>query len=100
MAVFIDHVGHRRFHRGRILRVARMIADSPDELRDFAERIGLRAEWLRGDGGPGEHCILVAPMRARAVSVGAIPIGPVAMDRKLAERDGTAAARRHTGDLE
>ncbi len=100
MAVFVDNTRGRHFHRGRVLRLSHMIADSPEELRGMADRIGLRAEWLQRPGTPHEHYDVTDSMRIRAIAVGAIPIGGVAMGHKIAERDGTATARRHTGDLE
>lgn len=48
-----------------------LIADTPEELRAFARRIGMRPEWLQHAGTPREHFDLTPGRRATAVLLGA-----------------------------
>jgi hypothetical protein len=100
MAVWVDNSRGSHFHRGRVMRLSHMIADSPDELRDFAARIGLRPNWLQKPGTPHEHYDVTDCMRIRAINLGAIPIGAVAMGQKMLARGLATAARRKVEDPE
>ncbi len=49
-------------------------ADTPDELHEFAERLGLRREWFQVKPGRPEndHYDLTRALRERAVELGAV----------------------------
>lgn len=74
MAVYVDNLlrwGMR--HRGKAVRSCHLLADSVEELRGFASRIGLRRHWYQGGRLP--HYDLTARWRAAAVIAGAREIG-------------------------
>lgn len=48
-----------------------LMADTPDELREFARRLGLRYSWAQVD-----HFDLSPSHRARAVALGAVEVAP------------------------
>jgi hypothetical protein len=50
-----------------------LMADSLDELVEFAERLGLRRAWLQ-DKASGVHFDVTDPTRAEAIRLGAVPI--------------------------
>lgn len=51
-----------------------LFADTPRELREFAQRLGLRLEWVQHAGTHREHFDVTATVRARALDLGAEPI--------------------------
>lgn len=65
MTVYVDDIaiefqGRRWYH---------MMADTEEELHEFAQKIGLRKEWFQGD-----HYDLTFIKRAHAITNGAKPI--------------------------
>jgi Protein of unknown function (DUF4031) len=70
MAVFVDDARIR--WRGR--RWSHLVADSPQELHDAADALGLRREWAQ-DKGRTLHYDLPDELRERAIDAGiATPI--------------------------
>lgn len=64
-------------HRGR--RFAHLVSDrSAGELHDFAARLGLQRAWFQGD-----HYDVPAEVRSRAVALGAEPVSPHELVRRL-----------------
>ena len=51
-----------------------LLADSPVELAEFAERLGLPASWLQAGGTHREHYDVTATVRSAALGLGAVPI--------------------------
>lgn len=51
-----------------------MVADSREELVEFAVRIGLRPQWLQDEGKRTEHFDLTPRKRQLAVANGAVSI--------------------------
>lgn len=49
-----------------------LIADTNEELHDFASKLGLKRAWFQTDGDP--HYDLVASKRAAAVRLGAVEL--------------------------
>jgi Protein of unknown function (DUF4031) len=72
MAVYVDEAIWQR--RGR--RFCHLVADSPEELADFAARLGLRRAWLQTKPGRPwkDHYDLPAWARAEAVRLGALEL--------------------------
>lgn len=78
MSVYIDDAfidatvgsGDRRFRS----RWCHLVADSTDELLQFAGRLGMDERWLQRRGEPGEHFDVPEPRRDRAVLCGAVEI--------------------------
>jgi hypothetical protein len=66
-----------------------MFADTPQELRAFAQQLGLRPEWIQHAGTIREHFDVTDAVRAQAIAAGAVeikyPHGTAALlDRKRA----------------
>jgi len=51
-----------------------LIADSVEELQEFAMTLGLHPSWFQAAGGSMPHYDLVGSMRRRAIRLGAIQI--------------------------
>ena len=51
----------------------RMFADSLEELKDFAGRLGLRSGWFRR-WGLFRYCLIPPSMRVEAIEAGARPV--------------------------
>lgn len=51
-------------------------ADTPAELHALAERLGMRREWFQSKPGKPwkDHYDLSAPLRDRAIELGAVPL--------------------------
>lgn len=71
MAVYVDTERNRL---GRMV-MCHMFADTPAELHDMAERIGMRRAWYQGPGKASfPHYDVCLSRRAQALSLGAIEI--------------------------
>ncbi len=55
--------------RGRTVRNCHLVADTEQELHDFAAKIGMKRAWFQAGRVP--HYDLTESRRARAVSMGA-----------------------------
>jgi hypothetical protein len=71
MAVYVDNQKNKY---GRML-MCHMVADSIDELHEFAVKIGLKREWFQGENEKNPHYDLSQAKRKKAVDNGAIEIG-------------------------
>jgi hypothetical protein len=74
VTVYVDHAfAHGEW--GRWTGGGHLQADTPEELHEFAARLGLRREWFQSKPGRPEndHYDLGARGRARAIELGAIP---------------------------
>lgn len=74
MTVYVDDM-LRRAKVGRTRsRWSHLMADTHQELMDFAAEMGLRPEWLQFEGTYREHFDLTEPKRLQALHLGAVPI--------------------------
>jgi hypothetical protein len=80
MAVYVDKL---RDHGWRHGPSCHLIADSVEELIEFAVRLGMREEWFQPKSSP--HFDLTAEGREIAVANGAIELDNRAMAMKLRE---------------
>jgi Protein of unknown function (DUF4031) len=80
MAVYVDNLRDYGWRHGPS---CHLIADSVDELIEFAESIGLRPEWFQSKSSP--HFDLTADARAFAVQNGAVEINQRELVIKLRE---------------
>ncbi|HMQ04598.1 MAG TPA: DUF4031 domain-containing protein [Pyrinomonadaceae bacterium] len=80
MAVYVDKIRDYGWHRGPS---CHLIADSVEELMEFAVSIGLRPEWFQPKSSP--HFDLTAVGREIAVRHGAIEIDQRELVIKLRE---------------
>lgn len=69
MAVYIDDC---RNPLGR-MKMAHMVADTPDELHAMAAAIGLRREWFQADASTPHYDVSLA-RRREAVARGAVEV--------------------------
>lgn len=69
VAVYVDGLRDYGWHRGPS---CHLIADSVEELIEFAESMGMRREWFQAKSTP--HFDLTADGRAIAVSKGAVEL--------------------------
>lgn len=82
MAVYVDRSAIK-FGR---MQMCHMVADSSEELRAMAQKIGLNEEWLQFGGTPREHYDLSLSKRALAMAEGAVQISRRELAQKLAQR--------------
>jgi hypothetical protein len=80
MAVYVDNLRDYGWRHGPS---CHLIADSVDELIEFAEQIGMRREWFQPKSSP--HFDLNAEGRAAAVRNGAIELDQRELIKKLRE---------------
>lgn len=78
MSVYVDN-SQNRFGR---MKMAHMIADTPEELHAMADKIGVARHWYQVAGGPNPasfpHYDIAMSKRLLAIQHGAIPL-----DRRL-----------------
>ncbi len=103
MTVYVDNAGIDATVGRLRSRWSHLTADTPDELYEFADRLGLRREWFQtckrrcspaGQSCPHWHFDVTAPKRALAVRLGAQEIGLREMCALISAR--RAAAREAT----
>lgn len=70
MAVYVDDM---RANFGRMV-MCHMIADTPEELRAMAMRIGVAQKWIQHEGTFKEHFDIAQVKKKSAIYQGAIPI--------------------------
>ena len=80
MAVYVDNLRDYGWRHGPS---CHLIADSVEELIEFAVSMGMRAEWFQGKSTP--HFDLTAPGRELAVANGAIQLSQRELVQKLRE---------------
>lgn len=83
VSVYVDDM---RAPFGRMI-MCHMIADTSDELREMARRIGVSERWIQKEGTTGEHFDISLSKRALAISAGAIPVTWFALSRMVLYRD-------------
>ena len=81
MTVYVDDIRIPARVGGLYSRWSHLIADTPEELHEFAERLGARAEWHQEPvAEPGTrqaedwHYVLPDRVRIKAVKLGAVPV--------------------------
>ena len=80
MSVYVDGLRDYGWRHGPS---CHLIADSVEELMEFAIAIGLRREWFQPKSTP--HFDLTADGRAKAVAMGAIELDRRGLIRKVRE---------------
>ena len=80
MAVYVDSLRDYGWRHGPS---CHLIADSVDELMEFAVRMGLKREWFQAKSTP--HFDLTAEGRELAVQHGAIELGQRQLVAKIRE---------------
>jgi len=80
MAVYVDRLCDYGWRHGRS---CHLIADSVDELIEFAIQMGLRREWYQPKSSP--HFDLTVDARSEAVRRGAVELDSRAFVTKIRE---------------
>lgn len=80
--VYVDNY-NRQFGR---MKMCHMIADTPEELREMAQRIGCRPRWLQHPGTAKEHYDVPLFRKAMALSLGAQEVGYRELAAMVAKR--------------
>lgn len=71
MAVYVDDMRRVATVRGLRRRWSHLIADTPEELREFGARLGLSASWIQKAGTTSEHYDVTDAVREKALVFGA-----------------------------
>jgi diadenosine tetraphosphate (Ap4A) HIT family hydrolase len=100
MAVYVDELRDYRDWDNLPPRLRKwwchMTADSEDELRAFARRLGLRAEWIQYPGTHRVHFDVQPRYRAKAIEMGAIvETSRQFVERRRAERAAQQATQEN-----
>lgn len=94
MAVYVDPILMYTPENGqtkrRGYRWCHMIADTPEELREMAEKIGASKRYLHHAETEKEHFDLTPPRRASAVYHGAIEISQKDLVQRIMEKRNAA----------
>lgn len=79
MAVYVDEAKYP--FRGKLY--CHMMTDGETtELTAFADRIGLRRDWIQRKGSHYEHYDLSPTMRAKAIAAGAVAVDAKALIKR------------------
>jgi hypothetical protein len=81
MSVYVDQA----IHKFRHMLMCHMLADSPDELHEMADRLGIARKWYQRDAST-PHYDLPKDKRAEAIAAGALEVdrrGMVAVIRRI-----------------
>ena len=74
MSVYVDEsIGCLATGNWRHTRVAHLMADTEQELRTFANKIGCRQEWIQRSRTGVPHFDVTIRMRDTALAAGALP---------------------------
>jgi len=69
MTVYVDDMYRLPMGRYRGMKMSHMIADTEEELLQFADKLGLKRSWYQGD-----HFDVSLSVRTKAIAMGAVPI--------------------------
>lgn len=82
MTVYVDDM-RRLATVGRFTaRWSHLMADTDEELHEFAARIGMRRSWHQKAGTPLSHYNVTDSRRDHALRLGAVPIGYMSEESK------------------
>lgn len=75
MTVYVDNMlRSAQVGRGRPAKWSHLMADTTEELEEFARQLGLRPSWIQHPGTAREHYDVTATVRAEALRLGAVPM--------------------------
>lgn len=76
------------------------MADTDEELHEFAQRLGLRREWAQYEGTPKSHYDVTDTVRRSALALGAVSISTrEGADLMRAKIEGVSWAPERTHSL-
>ena len=86
---------------GRVTsRWSHLMADTDDELHEFAARLGMRRSWAQFPGTPKSHYDLTEGKRWQAIRLGAVQITWMEADRQFTQRKREAREAAHGSECE
>jgi hypothetical protein len=91
MTVYVDNM---RIPFGR-MRMSHLMADTPEELREMAEKLGL-TRYIQHPGTPKEHLDVSDSKRKEALGMGAVPMDGRQMV-KIVQAKRDAEREKETG---
>jgi hypothetical protein len=87
VSVYVDNMFMpAKVGRSRPAKWCHLTADSHEELVEFAEKIGLRPEWIQYEGTWKEHFDVTMTKRAEAVRQGAVEVDMYEHVQRMAEK--------------
>lgn len=94
MSVYVDNlIAWGWVTRGRKTESCHLIADSLEELHEFAAKIGMKRQWFQGDGTI-PHYDLTPIRRSKAVSLGAVELDRKGFVLKIREHKAAVGQSR------
>lgn len=94
MSVYVDNlIAWGWAIRGRKTESCHLIADSLEELHEFAAKIGMKRQWFQGDGTI-PHYDLTPIRRSKAVSLGAVELDRKGFVLKIREHKAAVGQSR------
>lgn len=96
MAVYVDDMNapFRAVPFGRTMKMCHMIADTPEELREMARKIGVQQKWIQYPGTPREHFDICLAKKKLAIQFGAKEITAKELAKTLLRNRETAVSFR------
>lgn len=89
MTVYVDDMRRSAAVAGRKDRWSHLMADTSEELFEFAMTIGLDSAWVQKPGTHREHFDVTDGMRRRALANGAMPVNFLELGRWARQRQDT-----------
>ena len=86
MAVYVDNMQMQATVGRHSSKWSHLTADSPEELLEFAQKIGLRSSWIQYPGTWKEHFDLTEGKRQQALKNGAVAIDLYKSGQLMKER--------------
>ena len=88
MAVWMDHMAnHGAVLYGRPTKSCHLLADTTEELIEFAKSIGLKERWIQHPGTPKEHFDIMSQRKVnQAIRLGAEVLNRRDFVQKLVEK--------------
>ena len=78
------YVDHARLRLG-LMKMSHLMADTPEELREVAEELGL-TKYIQYPNTPKEHLDVSETKRTEAIKLGAIEVDSRFLVKKIRER--------------
>lgn len=92
MTVYVDDMYRYPMGQFRRMKMSHMVADTEQELLEFADRLGLKREWYQGD-----HFDVSMTVRAKAIKLGAVEITLKELSHMHAQKRRARAAAMTVG---
>jgi hypothetical protein len=88
MAVYVDDMYKNPIGQFGRLKMSHLIADTPEELLEMVDKIGVQRKWIQHPGTKEEHFDIAMVKRELAIKYGAIPMGMYELCKMWLARKG------------